>query len=100
MTAREFAKSNLRDLDGIGIKGYSIKTALMMDKPRTSVILPYKKTTFIDEAIRSKRHVPPSNYEVIPNLRDKSMKSGLPKSYRATIATDVEKFAKRNPRPD
>lgn len=100
MTAREYAKANLRDLDGVGIKGYSIKTAHEMDKPRTSVILPYKKTTFIDEAIRSKKHVPPSNYDVIPNLRDKNTKSAMPKSFRHTIASDCEKFAKRNPRPD
>ena len=100
MTAREYALANLKEADGIGIRGYSCRKTLELNKPRVSAILPYKKTTFIDEAIRSKKHVPPSNYDVIPNLRDKNTKSAMPKSFRHTIASDCEKFAKRNPRPD
>lgn len=100
MTAREYALANLKEADGIGIRGYSCRKTLELNKPRVSAILPYKKTTFIDAAIKSKKHVPPSNYDVIPNLMEKSTKSSLPKGFRHTIATDAERLAKRVPQPD
>ena len=59
-----------------------------------------KKTTFLDEAVKLKKHVPCANYDVIPNLRDKNTKSALPKDRRHTIATDAEKRARKSPMPD
>ena len=100
MTAREYALANLKECDGMAIKGYTVRKTLELNKPRNSVIVPYKKTTFIDAAIKSKRHVPPSNYNVIPNLLDKNTKSAMCRGMRATIATDAERLAKRIPQPD
>ena len=88
MTAREYATANLR-LDEMGVKGYTLRKTLEMDKPRASVILPYKKTTFIDEAIRDKKFVPDAHYDVIPNLKDKNTRSGLPKGKRESFFTDA-----------
>ena len=100
MTAREYATANLRDLDGMGVKGYTLRKTVEMDKPRASVILPYKKTTFVDEAVKMKKFVPDAHYNVIPNMKDKNTKSGLPKGPRSLIAHDVEKIARRSPQPD
>ena len=49
MNAREFATASLRggDLEGMGVKGYTLRKTLEMDKPRASVIMPYKKHIFI-----------------------------------------------------
>lgn len=74
----------------MGVQGYSIQRTVELDKPRNSVIVPYKKTTYLEEAVKLKRHVPAANYNVIPDLRDKNTRSGLPKERRRTIATDAE----------
>ena len=100
MTAREYAIANLRGVDNLGVDGYSVRKTLELDMPRNSVILPYKKKTFIDDAIRDKKFVPCANYDVISNLKDKNTRSALPKGKRHTIATDAEALAKRSPQPD
>ena len=102
MNAREFATASLRggDLEGMGVKGYTLRKTLEMDKPRVSVIMPYKKPTFLDEAIKAKKHVPEANYNVIPDMRDKNVRSGLPKGRRSLISDDIMASARRSPQPD
>ena len=84
----------------MGVKGYTLRKTLEMDKPRASVILPYKKTTFVDEAVKMKKFVPCAHYDVIPNMKDKNTRSGLPKGPRSTIATDAERLARKSPQPE
>ena len=56
-----------------------------------------KKPTFLDEAIRAKKHVPEANYNVIPDMKDKNVKSGLPKGRRSLISDDIMASARRSP---
>ena len=57
-----------------------------MDKPRISVIKAYKKPTFLDEAIKMKRFVPDADYEVISDIKDKNIRSGLPREKRSLMS--------------
>ena len=102
MNAREFATASLKgaDLDGMGVKGYTLRKTLEMDKPRVSVIMPYKNPTFLDMAVKMKKHVPDANYNVIPDLKDKSLRSGLPKGRRSLISEEIMHSARRSPAPE
>ena len=50
---------------------------------------PSKKSTFLDEVIRMKRHVPDANYEVASDMKDKDSRSGLPKGQRSLMSDDI-----------
>ena len=99
MNAREFATASLRgkDLDGMGVKGYSLRKTLEMDKPRVTVMMPYRKPSFLDDAIKAKKHVPEANYNVIPDMKDKNIKSGLSKGRRSLISEEIMNSARRSP---
>ena len=56
----------------MGIQGYTIRKTCEIDKPRISVIMPYKKPGFVDAAIKLKRFVPDANYEIINDMKDKN----------------------------
>jgi len=101
MTAREFAVANLRDSDSLGVAGYSVRRTLEVEKPLSAVMFPYKKRTFIDDAIRDRNWVPdPTKYDVIPSMKDKNTRSGMCKDIRHTIASDVQRLAKKIKTPD
>ena len=99
MTAREFAVANLRDSDGLGVEGYTVRRTLEVETPRIAVMFPYKKQTFVDEAVKQKRWVPDAKYNVIPNMADKNTRSAMCKDKRHTIATDIEKIAAKVKKP-
>ena len=63
---------------------------------------PGPKKTFVDEAIKAKKHVPANNYNVSGDLAKNNKKSGLCKSPRHTVAGEIEHKAKRtnSPSPD
>ena len=102
MNAREFATASLQrgNLEGMGIQGYTIRKTCEMDKPRISVIMPYKKPTFLDEAIKLKRFVPDANYEVVKDMKDKNERSALPKGQRVLMSDEIAKSARRSPQPE
>ena len=99
MNAREFATASLQrgNLEGMGIQGYTIRKTCEIDKPRISVIMPYKKPGFIDETLKLKRFVPDANYEVITNMKDKNERSALPKGPRVMMSDEIAKSARRSP---
>ena len=100
MTAREFAVANLRDSDGLGVQGYTVRRTLEVEKARAAVMFPYKKHTFVDDAIKDKKWVPDAKYDVIPSMKDKNTRSGMCKDKRHTIASDIERWAKKIKMPD
>ena len=61
---------------------------------------PSKKSTFLDEVIRMKRHVPDANYEVASDMKDKDSRSGLPKGQRSLMSDEIASQARRSPQPD
>ena len=99
MNAWEFATASLKgnDLDGMGVKGYTVRKTLEMDKPRITVMIPYKKPSFLDEAIKLKKHVPEANYNVVADMKDKNIKSGLCKGRRSLISDEIMNSARRSP---
>ena len=102
MTAREFATSSLKgaEIENMGVQGYTVRKTVEMDKPRITVFKPSKKSTFLDEVIRMKRHVPDADYEVTSDIKEKDTRSGLPKGQRSLLSDEIANQARRSPQPD
>ena len=100
MTAREFAVSNLRGCDGLGVEGYTVRRTLEVEKARVAAMRPYKKETFVDIAIKERKWVPDAKYNVIPDLKSKNTKSEWAKDRRHSLYTDACDRKKRSPCPD
>ena len=91
MTARDFVMSSMKKNESFGVDGYLLaKTMTNFDKPLAARIHAGKKKTFVDDAVKVKKHVPDANYNVsIDWTKDK--KSNLCKDFRHTIPTDIER---------
>ena len=69
------------------------------DKPLLSKILPGKKRTYIDDAVKEKAHVPAAKYEIISDIINVKRKSNLDKGPRNTLADDIANYNKKNSFP-
>ena len=67
------------------MEGYYLPDTVLVDKPLHSKIFPGKKFTYIDEAVKAKKHVPSANYEIMGNMIIKGHKSNLEKCVRMTM---------------
>lgn len=100
MTAREFVLSSLKKEEEYGIDGYFLaRTMTKFDKPLVTQIHAGKKKTFIDDEVKSKKHVPDANYNVSIDWSE-NKKANFSKDYRHTIATDIIKKAEREKKAD
>ena len=89
LTAKEFVKNCIGQNEEFGIDGYSLpRTLTPFDKPFKARILPGKKKTYLDDAIRDKRHVPPANYNIAIDWT-RNARSNFAKDMRHTIPTDI-----------
>lgn len=100
MNARDFALQSMRKAESVGVEGYFLaKTITNFDKPLAAKIHAGKKKTFIDEAVTGKKHVPDANYNVLIDWTS-SKKSNFARDMRHTLATDIERHAKRTTKPE
>lgn len=100
MTAHDFVMSNMKKNESFGVEGYLLaKTMTNFDKALATKIHAGKKRTFVDDAVKSKKHVPDANYNVsIDWTKDK--KANFNKDFRHTIPTDIERKAKKDTKPE
>jgi len=70
------------------------------DKPFSTKIHPGKKKTFIDECIKTKSFVPSANYSIPGYDWALNKKSDFNKDFRHTLATDIERKAKKELKPE
>ena len=89
LTAKEFVRNCIGQNEDFGIDGYSLaRTYTPFDKPFKARILPGKKTTYVDDAIKEKRHVPAANYNVAIDWT-RNARSNFSRDMRHTIPTDI-----------
>ena len=100
MTAREFVNAQIGKTENFGVDGYQLATTMTsFDKPLATKIHAGKKKTFIDDAVKFKRHVPDANYNVQRDwIADKH--PNMNKDFRHTLATDIERKTKKELRPE
>ena len=91
MTSRDFVVSQLQKNQDYGIEGYELnRTLTKFDGPLITKIHMGKKKTFVDDAIKFKRHVPAANYNVSYDWTvDKH--GNFNKDKRHTLASDIER---------
>lgn len=100
MTAREFVVSQIKKNELYGIEGYELnRTLTKFDQPLVTKIHAGKKKTFVDDAIRFKRHVPDANYNIAFDWVAQKHPN-FSKDRRHTLATDIEHKAKRDLKPE
>ena len=100
MTSREYVISQLQKNQDYGVEGYELKRTLTkFDGPLVTKIHAGKKKTFVDDAIRFKKHVPDANYNVQYDwIAEKH--PNFNKDKRHTIATDIQRKAERDSKPE
>ena len=69
------------------------------DKPLSTRIHPGKKKTFVDDEVKRKSIVPDAKYNLSYDWA-KNKTPNFNKEFRGTIATDIEKSAKKHTRPE
>jgi hypothetical protein len=101
MTAKDFVRSTLRKNESFGIEGYHLaKTLTNFDGPLVTRIHAGKKKTYIDDYVKEKRHVPDSKYNITTDWAAGPKKANFNKDMRHTLATDIERLAKKVMRPE
>ena len=101
MTAREYVLTAMQKNDAIGgVPGYNMtKPFTRFDQPLVTRIHKGTKKTFIDHEVKLKNAVPDAKYDVsIDWTRHK--KSNFSMDKRHTLATDIERKAKRETKPE
>ena len=84
-----------------GVDGYNLATTMTnFDKPICTKLVSGQKKTFVDDAVKAKRHVPDAKYDVSLNWVAPNKRSNFCKDKRHTIATDIERVTKRETRPN
>ena len=101
MTARDFVLNSVGKKQMVGgVEGYVLaKTMTNFDKPLATKIHPGKKKTFIDDEVKVKAIVPDAKYNLnFDWAADK--RSNFSKDFRHTLATDIERHAKKVAKPE
>ena len=101
MTAREYVLTTMKKNDTMGgIQGYTMtKPFTKFDKPLDVLIHAGKKKTFVDDEVKMKSFVPEAKYNVSIDWT-KNKRSNFSKDMRHTLATDIERKAKRDHKPE
>ena len=71
MTAQQFVDYNLHKGEEFGIKGYQCAHTNALDKPQMKNIVKGKRTTYLDDAVKAKKFIPPAHYKVAGNMINK-----------------------------
>ena len=95
MSVRDYVHYGIKKTEG-GVDGYFLPDTPLPMKPLHSKIFPGKKTTFIDDFVREKKHVPPANYNVMGDMVIKGHKSNLDKDIRRTLPVEIANYQKKN----
>ena len=103
MTTREFVLESIGKGSGThGVEGYNLAaTVTNLDRSLCTKIHKGTKKTFIDDYLKEKKHVPAANYNVLhhPGAQS-SIINAFSKDKRHTIPSDIEKYFKKNIRPE
>ena len=81
--------------DNFGVNGYKVAYTCELDKPLVKKIHPGLRKTYVDDAIREKKIIPPAKYEIQGDLLDTKHKSFLCKAPRRTMADEIAAEQKR-----
>ena len=84
MSAKEFVVRNSCRKAEFGIEGYHLVKTNALDKPQVSKIVSGKKTTYIDDAVKSKRNLPDFKYNVMKSMVIEGHKSDMERDIRRT----------------
>ena len=89
MSIDDYVQFGLKGSTDFGIQGYKVAYTCELDKPQIKKIHPGKRTTYLDDAMKSKKFVPPAKYEIMGDLVDKKHKSKIDKAKRKTMADEI-----------
>ena len=84
MSVQDYVVMNTGGKQQFGIQGYKMVGTTAFDKPFVPKIVSGKKTTYIDDAVRSKKNVPDFKYNVAGDMNRTGHKSDLERDIRRT----------------
>jgi hypothetical protein len=79
-----------------GVEGYYLRTTCELDKPLSMRWKPGKRPNFLDEAVKLKKHMPDTFYNVEGNMAVQNTKSNLSKSPRTLLSDEIARWNKLN----
>ena len=85
---------------GFGVEGYNIRNYdPYIDKPIVTKIPPGNKGCFLDELLKSKKHINVAQFDLSGSMLHKRQKSSADKAPRITIPDEIARMEKRFTKP-
>lgn len=95
MSVRDYVHYGIKK-DENGVDGYFLASTPLPQKSLHSKIWPGKKTNYIDDFIKMKKHVPPAYYNIMGDMNIKGHKSSVAKDIRRTLPVEIDNYQKKN----